>query len=200
MDIISSLQAISRATLFKSALIVSVVWLIIGVSLDGYDETRRQNDILCLGCLALEPVAEGFDGFWVEHPEDDKVPDHPDWVRDELEDKKVVFIFLWSQGCVPCEEQWDDMKDDGLVRGTEQDGEMAKYTNDVVLFSLDAGSDPEGEEAIGIYDPNQGSHGTPTSIFLTKEGSAQTTIYWWSAEGKMKSSDVEHVINEAIDK
>ena len=200
MDIPNPLDSISKSTLFKSALIVSVIWLVIGLGLDAYEKTKRQNEILCLGCLALEPIAEDFEGFWVEHPEDDKVPDHPDWVKDELESKKVVFIFLWSQGCVPCEEQWEDMKDDGLVKGSEDDGTMAKYTDKVTLYSLDAGSEARGEEAIGVYDPNEGSHGTPTTVFLTMEEGSETTIYWWAAEGKMKASDVDKVINEAMDK
>jgi hypothetical protein len=204
MDISNPLDLVSRSTLFKSALIISIAWLLIGLNLSGYEETRRQNDVLCLGCLALEPVADDFEDFWVEHPDDNKVPKHPQWVKDELADNKVVFIYLWSQGCVPCEEQWEDMKDEGLVKGTEDDGEMAKYTSDVVLYSLDAGSEERGKEAIQIYDPNQGSHGTPTSIFLTmvdpEEGGDGSTIYWWAGEGKLTPGDVDDVLNRAMEK
>ena len=200
MDIQNPLDSISKSTLFKSALIISVIWLVIGVSLEGYEITKSQNEVLCLGCLALDPVVDEFEGFWVEHPEDDKIPKHPGWVKDELGKKKVVFIFLWDDGCTPCDEQWDDMKDAGLVKGSEDDGEMAKYTGNVTLFSLKASDNDRGSEARDIYDPNGGGHGTPNSIFLTKEGNSETTIYWWAGEGKMKASDVDEVINAGLDK
>ncbi len=201
MELPTFFSSFSRGTLFKSALIVSVIWLVLGAGLDGYEKTKLQNDVLCLGCLALDPKAEDFEGFWVEHPEDGKVPQHPDWVEDDLENKKAVFIFLWSKGCVPCQEQWDEMKEKGLVEGEEKDGTLAKYTQDVSFYTLDAGSEGKGKEAIDIYDPNGGSSGTPQSIFITtSEDTNDTAVYWWAAEGKIKTSLAETVIEAAIDK
>ena len=200
MDIENPLDRFSRATLFKSVFIVSIAWLIIGVGLDGYESTRNQNEVLCLGCLALNPVVDDFGDFWVKHPDSGKVPKHPGGVKDELNKKDVVFIFLWDDGCVPCEEQWEDMKDAGLVKGSEQDGEMANYTSEVTLYSLKASDGDRGSDARDIYDPNGGGHGTPTTVILTKEEGDPDTIYWWAGEGKMSASDVDEVLNKAMEK
>jgi len=203
MDIENPLDRFSKATLFKSVLIVSVAWLLIGVGLDGYNKTKLQNEVLCLSCLALEPVPGDFEGYWVEHPETGKVPKHPDWVKDELDRKKVLFVFRWDYGCKGCDRQWEEMQDDGLVKGEKSDAELLKYTESLILLSLRESNDEDerGKEAGDVYDPRTNTPpGNPISVFLTRADGDPDTIYWWAAEGKMDASDVDLVINAGIDK
>lgn len=203
MDIPNPFDRVSRSTFLYSALIVSFAWLLIGANLGGYESTRLQNEVLCLSCLGLDPAAEDFEGFWVEHPDTGKVPKHPDWLEDELDGKKAVFIFTWDYGCKACDVQWEDMKDAGLVSGDKSDPTLEKYTDDLVLLCLRSSDeeDKRGSEAKDIYDPNMDTGpGDPMSLFFTLEEDTDDPIYWWGTEGKMKAGDVETVIEAAIAK
>jgi len=182
--------------------------LLMGLGLGAYATTQRINDNLCLGCLALNPKPADFNGFWVEYPGRHKdsgdLPDHPQWVRNELDKKKVVFIYLWSDPCQSCEEQWDDMKDRDIVDGEEQenDAKMSdRFSGDVVLFSLDANDDGRGTDSQAVYDPDGDKRQTPTTIILTtSKDSGDDNIYWYSDNTKLKAKLVEEILNAGIDK
>jgi hypothetical protein len=165
-----------------------------------YTYAQQSSSIKCLGCLALTPIVEDFDDWWITHPATGATVDHPSWVRTDLNNYEVVFIFLWSNGCLSCEAQWEDMKEYGLVTGEEDGGDIAKYQSTVSFYSLNAGDGTKGTNAISTYDPNGGSYGTPTTIILTKLESGQ--IGWFSFEGwypsNLGAEDLDNLINLAV--
>jgi len=180
--------------------------LLMGLGLGAYATTQLTNDNLCLGCLALNPKAADFKGFWVEYPgrhkDTGEMPDHPDWVKSELDKNKVVFIYLWSDPCPSCEEQWEDMKDGDIVEGEEQEDSArmsASYASNVKLISLDANDDGRGTESQKVYDPDGDKRQTPTTIILTSS-SGDDNIYWYSDNTKLKASTVENILDAAIEK
>lgn len=181
------------------AVCAALVILISGIGFGGYVLSKRITSVPCYGCMALNPKFTPFKGFSTENVS------HPDWVIDTLKDENIVFIFLWQIGCDPCEAQWNDMKNAGIVKGFEENGEIGdKYNDEVKLFSLDAGSitDQRGEEAMNIY--NLGG-GTPTTIILTLVKDNETNevkIGWYSfmgyQSGKPMMSNLEQIIESGI--
>lgn len=178
------------------ALCAAVALLVSGAGLGGYALSKRISSTTCYGCLGLNPEFTPFEGFSTKNVS------HPEWVVDTLEDDKVVFIFLWSTGCPPCTAQWDDMKNAGIVRGYEENGEIGdKYNDDVKLFSLNSGGD-SGSDAINTYNPGGG---TPTTVVITLVKDNETNevkVGWYSfagyESGKPTMSYLENVIESAI--
>ncbi len=147
-----------------------------------YEKSADLNESTCLGCIALNPVVPSFSEFWVEYPEDythHGNVTHPRWVIDELNKGKVVMLFYWYHGCEPCARQWNDMKNMGIVEGSESDGKMTgMYAENITLFTIDVIND-EKKDTIKIYTP-KGDIGTPTTVILTmKNGS----ILWYAFQG-----------------
>ncbi|MEA2054243.1 MAG: hypothetical protein U9O96_03885 [Candidatus Thermoplasmatota archaeon] len=148
-----------------------------------YEKSRNLNEATCLGCLALNPIVKSFSGFWVEYPEGydkegNNVP-HPSWVVDELSKGKVVMLFFWYHGCDPCSRQWSDMKNAGIVEGSEENGCMdERYKKNITLFTVDI-INSERKDVIKIYTP-KGDIGAPTTVILTlKDGN----VLWYAFQG-----------------
>ena len=181
------------------ALSAAVALLVSGIGIGGYALSKRISSTTCYGCMGLNPRFTPFEGFSTKNVS------HPDWVIDTLKDGKVVFIFLWQSRCDPCEAQWNDMKNAGIVKGVEENGEIGdKYNDEVKLFSLDAGSitNQRGEEAMNIYNPGGG---TPTTIILTLVKDNETNevkIGWYSfmgyQSGKPMMSNLEQIVESGI--
>lgn len=178
------------------ALFAAVALLVSGLGLGGYAISKRISSTTCYGCMGLNPRFTPFKGFSTENVS------HPDWVIDTLKDGKIVFIFLWQIGCDPCEAQWNDMKNTGIVKGVEENGEIGdKYNDEVKLFSLKSVSD-NGVEAMGVYNP---SWGAPTTVIITLVRDNETNevkIGWYSfmgyQSGKPMMSNLEHIIESGI--
>ncbi len=173
--------------------------LVSGAGLGGYVLSKRISSVPCYGCMGLNPRFTPFEGFLTKNVS------HPDWVIDTLKDEKAVFIFLWGGGCTPCTAQWDDMKNAGIVKGSEENGEIDnRYVDGVKLFSLDTGSrtDLRGEEAMNVYTLGGG---TPTTIIITLVKDNETNevkIGWYSfmgyQSGKPSMSNLEQIIESGI--
>jgi len=176
--------------------VIIIVGLLAGGVLGGaYVYVQDHSSVPCLGCLGLSPLSGEFEDWWIEYPEDHSKAGqevgHPDWVLQELKEKEMVLIFFWQVACGPCEDQWEDMKDEGLVSGTEQDGELEKYTDIVSLYSLDIGK-PNYRSALETYDPQGYNLGTPTTTFLVTLHSGE--IGWYSYKGQMDADTVESIL------
>lgn len=174
---------------------------------NSYGYGRDIGEEICLGCLGLTPEHQHFDEFWIEYPPGHKdlfepgtlnegeIPDHPQWILDRFEEYDMVILFFWFHGCVPCRAQWDEMKEDGLVKGEEADGEMARYEDSVRFFSIDtidSSNNPggiDGGDLLRTYDADGVGAGAPTTVFLIEfdDGS----IGWWSHDGRME--DLEQI-------
>ncbi len=175
---------------------ITFTLLVSGIGLGGYALSKRITLVPCYGCMALNPRFTPFKGFSTENVS------HPDWMIDTLKDGKVVFIFLWQIGCDPCEAQWDAMKNAGIVKGTEENGEIGdRYKDEVKLFSLNSVRD-NGTEAMNTYNPGGG---TPTTVILTLVKDNETNevkIGWYSFAGyepcKPSMSYLEKIIESGI--
>jgi len=191
--------------------IIQAVGIIIALALfvsgwyTAYDKSTDLNESTCLGCIALNPIVSPFSEFWVEYPKgysrEGNVP-HPQWVIDELNKGKVVMLFYWTHGCVPCKKQWDDMKKAEIVDGSESNGYIGKrYENNITLFSIDAGTG-EGGDTLKIYTPKNKEPVTPTTVILTmKNGS----VLWYAFQGPADGTGgrpsigkLEEILNDAI--
>ncbi len=179
--------------------LVFFLLLVGSLGLGSYSYTQQSSSVKCLGCLALNPIIPDFEDWWVEypsgHPNSGAAVSHPAWVKSDLDKYDAVFIFLWSDGCLGCEEQWEDMKDQGLVTGEEDGGSLAKYKGRVILYSLDARDNSRGTNSISVYDPKGAQHGTPTSVFLVKLATGE--IGWFAVEGQMPAASVDAILNIA---
>ena len=178
------------------ALCVVFALLVSGVGLGGYVLSKRISSVPCYGCMGLNPQFIPFKGFLTKNVS------HPDWVIDTLEDGKVVFIFLWGTGCGPCDAQWNDMKNAGVVKGSEGNGEIGdRYVDDVKLFSLNPVGDC-GIDAMNTYNPGGGD---PTTVIITLVKDNKTdkvVIGWYMFEGYLKGNPtmlyLENVVESAI--
>jgi len=122
--------------------IIALVILIAG-GVNTYMTAQRLNESTCLGCLALNPRVAPFTELWYNYPDSydskaGKEVTHPPWVVEEVNNGSTVMLFFWYHGCQPCKQQWDDMKEFGLVDGTEEDGHMTSaYASNVTLINID---------------------------------------------------------------
>ena len=112
----------------KAIILLIAIGLIIPGAYYAYDRAKALNISRCLGCLSMEPKATEFDSFWIEYPDDYKnsgLPEHPQWVINETQ-QSIVFLYFWGPSCIPCEEQWKNMKNEGLVQGEEKGGQITE--------------------------------------------------------------------------
>ncbi len=180
--------------------------LLMGLGMGAYEATKRTNGSLCTSCLGLDPKPFDFDMFWTKYPsrheDSGKWPKHPGWIEDDLEEIKVVFLFFWSPHCDNCEEQWEDMKEDGIVKGSEDDGEIGdEYQNNVKLYSMDSNTD-NGKRTLEVYEPDgrpPEDFQLPTTVIITKYSRTSETVYWYADNAKLKASLVEEILDAAID-
>jgi hypothetical protein len=164
----------------------------------GYDEVQRLASVKCLGCLGLDPRVPGFSEFWTVYPgghikAGQEVP-HPALVRDILNESgtDLLIIFYWTQGCVPCAEQWEEMVGHGIAEGTEEDGKEGPEYSNMKLLSVDAAEDME---LYRTYRPKGTENGVPMTVFLfEKDGD----VNWYSHYGKMELKDVDGMINNIL--
>lgn len=193
-----------RTRIIQAVGIIIALALFVGGWYTAYDKSTDLNESTCLGCIALNPIVSPFSEFWVEYPKgysrEGNVP-HPQWVIDELNKGKVVMLFYWYHGCEPCSRQWNDMKNAGIVEGSESDGKMsAKYGGNITLFTIDI-INSERKDTIKIYTP-KGDIGTPTTVILTmKNGS----VLWYAFQGPADGTGgrpsiekLEEILNDAI--
>jgi len=175
--------------------ILMIVVLVGGLAAGGYEVSDGNNGVKCLSCLALVP---SLSGAWSDSP-----LDHPNEVMSDLDSGKIALLFFWQPSCGACDKQWEDMKDYGLVTGTEQQGRMAKYDSEVELHSVNARDDPYTDwfrEYASAFPEDDWA--TPMTSIVFKDGSS---IYWFSEIGyeegkKMTPEDIESLLNEAMNK
>jgi|GEM_PF-964658 len=166
----------------------------------GYREVDKLASVKCLGCLGLDPVVPGFSEFWTAYPEDhlhggEEVP-HPDIVIDTLDDDRydLLILFFWTQGCVPCAEQWEEMVDRSIAAGPENGGHEGDRYEHVRIISNDAA---EETGLYHTYTPTGKETGVPMTTFLFRD--AEGKILWWSHYGKMEIGDLEEMIESILD-
>ena len=179
--------------------LIAFVMFVGSIGLGAYTYAREEGEVLCLSCLGLDPVVPGFDDWWVNYPSSFEKAgspvSHPSWVRDSLRNYDVVMIFFWQPACDGCDEQWEDMKDDDLVQGTESSGSMDKYSSEVKLYSLDI-QKTNGRDAFDAYAQFRPKPGTPTTTFVIRlpDGS----IGWYSHLNKMSAGEVDGMLQIAM--
>lgn len=149
-----------------------------------FNKTQILNENRCWGCLSLNPKGKLYDGFWIDYPEEygKKNISHPDWLIETLDKVNAVMLFFWYEGCSACTVLWNKMKEQGLVKGDEADGELVGFEN-VTLFTIDTIND-EWKDALFIYSQRGGS---PTTVVLFKE---DDTVYWYAFEGSNLPKDI----------
>jgi len=164
----------------------------------GYENIDRLASVKCLGCLGLDPRVPGFSEFWTVYPEGhikagQEVP-HPALVKDLLNTSgtKLLILFYWTQGCVPCAEQWEDMVEKDIASGTEENGKEGARFSNMKLLSVDAAEDME---LYGTYRPKGTENGVPMTVFLFEKDNG---IHWYSHYGKMEVDDVDGMINNIL--
>jgi hypothetical protein len=104
----------------------------------------------------------------------------------------MVLLFFWQVGCGPCEAQWNDMVDEDIVAGTEQDAELLLYADITALYSLDINEKDIYRSALQTYDPQGANFGTPTTTFLVNLHDGE--IGWYSYKGQMEAKTVENIL------
>ena len=164
----------------------------------GFSEVERLGSVKCLGCLGLNPIVPGFDGeFWIQYPEEHENKgenvSHPEIVHEILDDPEwdLLILFFWAQGCVPCAEQWEEMREKDIASGPEEDGKQGDAFERVRIISVDANEDPHG--FYGSYIPTGKEDGVPMTTFLFKDDGGM--INWYSRYGRMDVDNVEGMIN-----
>jgi hypothetical protein len=157
----------------------------------GYDQVEKLASVKCLGCLGLDPVIPPFEGFWIEYPDDhvkegQEVP-HPELVLETIDDEDVdIFVlFFWTQGCVPCAEQWEEMVEEEIASGPEDGGREGPRFERFVMISYDA-AESEGRELYDSYIPTGLETGVPMTTFIFR--GPEDDIQWYSHYGKMEVS------------
>ena len=162
---------------------------VIGSTEGGYERVEKLASVKCLGCLGLDPVIPPFEGFWIDYPEDhekngEKVP-HPEVVLSTIDDERVeIFVlFFWTQGCVPCAEQWDEMVEEGVASGPENGGKQGSHFERFRMTSYDA-SEEEGRELFDAYTPTGTETGVPMTTFIFR--GPLGSVQWYSHYGKME--------------
>jgi hypothetical protein len=164
----------------------------------GFEEVDRLASVKCLGCLGLDPVIPAFTEFWTVYPEDhvdagDEV-NHPEPVHEILgrEEVDIFVLFFWTQGCVPCAEQWDEMVEEDIASGPEDGGVQGDRYDRFRMISIDAADDENGFYM--TYRPTGLETGVPMTTFLFKD--TEGTVRWYSHYGKMSISDFEERIED----
>jgi len=170
---------------------------------EGYGDVKRLASVKCLGCLGLDPVVPGFKSFWTDYPsghakQGQEVP-HPSVVLSALDriDTSIVVLFFWTQGCVPCAEQWEEMREEDIASGPEDGGREGDRYDELTMFSLDASiTDPIDIEFNGTayptvpndlfwtyhYTGDPSANGVPATVFMFKKSG---TVNWYMFYGKM---------------
>ncbi|MFO8050369.1 MAG: hypothetical protein R6V01_01565 [Thermoplasmatota archaeon] len=165
----------------------------------GYEQVDKLASVKCLGCLGLDPVIPPFEGFWIDYPDEhlksgEEVP-HPDRVIRTLEDEDVdiLVLFFWTQGCVPCTEQWEEMVDRDIASGPEDGGREGEFFERFKMTSYNAAED-DGRELYHIYIPTGKETGVPMTTFLFKgpEGKVQ----WYSHFGRMDVDEMVEMVED----
>jgi hypothetical protein len=181
---------------------------------DGYDNVERLASVKCLGCLGLNQVVPGFSGFWTDYPQGhakagEAVP-HPAMVRDVVVGTGgILVLFFWTQGCVPCAAQWENMLEEGIVSGEEDGGREGSAYPEMTLFSLDASiTDPVDLDMNGtVYSlapqdlfwtyhisGKRTDNGVPVTTFMFESAGE---INWWSFYGKeMKVDEFRNMMEQ----
>ncbi len=177
--------------------IIIIIGLLVGGVMGGaYVYVQGHSSVPCLGCLGLSPLSGDFEDWWTEYPNDHakagQSVGHPSWILDALKEKDMVLLFFWQVGCGPCVLQWEDMVDEDLVSGTEEDGKLVKYTEIVNFYSLDINEKDIYKSALHTYDPQGSSYGTPTTTFLVTLHDDE--IGWYSYKGQMDADTVENIL------
>lgn len=164
----------------------------------GFSEVEKLAKVKCLGCLGLDPVVPGFSEYWTVYPDDhiksgEEVP-HPEMVKEELEDVDLLILFFWTQGCVPCAEQWEEMVDEEIASGPEDGGREGDRYDGLRIISNDAA---ERTELYRTYRPRGDETGVPMTTFIFRD--SEDEILWWSHYGKMDLGPLEERIEEILD-
>jgi len=185
----------------KVALIISIIVLAVGFH-QAYEKSKILNESRCLGCLALLPKAEKFNGFWIEYPSafnKKGTPPIPEWLLNESR-KNVVILFFWYKGCDPCREQWEDMVRAGIVVGSEENGRMADNYTNVSIMTIDIINDENGY-LLNLFTPEGKPPSTPTTVILFTKNDTYWYAFSGKADGKAGRPDIkelDRIINEAI--
>ena len=184
-----------------AALLGGILGWVYGSGSGGYDEVDRLGSIKCLGCLGLDPVVPGFSGFWDDYPEDHvdagESVVHPAIVGRELgkDDIDLLVLFFWTQGCVPCAEQWEEMVDKDIAIGPEDGGREGALYRNVRLISVDAANDPDG--LYMTYRPTGKETGVPMTTFLFYADSG-SDVMWYSHYGKMDIGPLQGMMEQIL--
>jgi len=208
-------MGVPRAYAALSLMVVFALIMGAGLSYDAYDHGRDIGEAICLGCLGLDPEAQTFEDFWVEYPpghrdafnpgksNEGKLPDHPNFILDTLQEFDMVILFFWYTGCVPCANQWEDMKANGTVGGEEWDGWMTVHEDRIKLYTLDIIESEnnyrnvDGEELLLTYDADGRSPGAPVTTFIIQYDDG--SVGWWSHDGRMRDmSQIDDVIEGGL--
>ncbi len=162
----------------------------------------KQKNVLCylvmpaIAIIFLLLINQGFNPIYDE-PEhydaenwriDNPNGTHPDWILKDIEEGDAVVLFFWSDSCLSCDVQWNDMKAEGLVSGNKTSATW-EGPSDVVFHSIHAGNYTHKNETGKTYF----IYGLPTTIFIYKDGNE---IKWYENIGYMKTDDIDYIIQE----
>ncbi|MEA3558703.1 MAG: hypothetical protein U9R75_05550 [Candidatus Thermoplasmatota archaeon] len=170
---------------------------VIGSTEGGYDQVEKLASVKCLGCLGLDPVIPPFEGFWIDYPEDHEKKDeevpHPEIVLTTIDDEDVdIFVlFFWTQGCVPCADQWDEMVEAGVASGPEDSGIQGSFFERFRMTSYDA-AEIEGRELYGLYIPTGKETGVPMTTFIFR--GPHDNVQWYSHYGRMETEAMMEMV------
>ncbi|MEM2935515.1 MAG: hypothetical protein QXF32_04040 [Candidatus Thermoplasmatota archaeon] len=159
----------------KILLCVTIILLISGAYLS-YDKTKKLNEMVCQGCIAIISKSQKFEEFWIDYPHSYGIhglPNHPDWAINYSKNK-ILMIFFYGPACEPCLQQWEEMKNAGIVEGSEEDGSFSENFNYAMLVTIDVAKD---SDTIRVYNP-KGS--TPTTVIMFEKNDK---IYWYAFSG-----------------
>lgn len=178
---------------------------VIGSSEGGYEQVDKLASVKCLGCLGLDPVIPGFEKFWTVYPDDHNNAGQPvdhnvtaegsDTVHDIITYTDPVVdifvLFFWTQGCVPCAEQWEEMVDEGIASGPEDGGIEGDRFDDFKMISYDA-AERDGRRLYNTYIPTGDETGVPMTTFIFQ--GPDDEIRWYSHYGKMEIDDIHELV------
>jgi len=180
--------------------IIALVILVVG-GFNAYLTAQRLNESTCLGCLALNPRVTPFTEFWYNYPNSygskaGEVVQHPPWVVEEVKNGSTVMLFFWYHGCQPCKQQWNGMKEIGLVEGTEEEGRMTStYASNVTLINIDV-INSERKSSRSVYTPSGQEDFTPITAIVSGNASG---LAWYAFQGPADGDGGRPSVRDLID-
>jgi len=161
----------------KKLLLCTAIILLISGAYLCYNKTKKLNEMVCQGCIAIVSKSQKFGEFWIEYPHNygmNGMPSHPEWAIN-FSKNNILMIFFYGPACEPCLHQWEEMKNVGMVEGNEEDGKFSRNFSYAILVTIDISKD--AENTIRIYNSKSS---VPTTVIMFEKNEK---IYWYAFSG-----------------